>query len=426
MLNFIPAPELLLSPVGRAVDGACVNDLEFRRTRLPGTRDILIVGAGLAAMTAATHLWHAGRRDIVIVDPHDRLAARFLRRVDAIQQSVLRSPYEHHPGADGLADCEMVDFARFNWRRLTARERAEVRMAQAGQRSVVPLDVFRGFCSRVARIHDLAAAAVQAEVTQLCSVGDGFLVTTTAGQTKASHVIAAVSEEAVRAPDGWDVPDGGPVRYWDQPGALQDSEHVAVVGSGLTAAHLIRHHLGHGRCVSWVQRGRERFQCSDVEASYFRPEGRARFLAMDREGRQALIRRQRTPSVMFEFAPGLREAEADGRLTAYRDTGRLHVDVTSDGSARIRGEGSPPVTASLAVLALGTRPAALPRLQLPSGERVEVGDLRIDDRSLRAAPMGSLYVSGVLATGALGPAARNIDGHRVAAQMICADLEATA
>ena len=223
MLTFVPLPDLLLSPVGRVMEGSSVTDLNFRRTQLPRACDILIIGAGPAAIAVAAHLWHAGRRDVVIVDPRDRLGARFFGRVDTIRQTVLRSPYEHHPGADGFADCEMVDFARFNFQQLTVRERGEVRMAQAGQRSVVPLDVFRGFCARVARVHDLATTAVRATVTEVRRPGEEFLVTTTAGQTEAATVIAAVGEDTVHAPPGWEVPDRGPVEYWDQPGALRET-----------------------------------------------------------------------------------------------------------------------------------------------------------------------------------------------------------
>jgi thioredoxin reductase len=64
----------------------------------------------------------------------------------------------------------------------------------------------------------LPAGQIWAEVTALSPRSGGIVVTTTTGQTKARQVIAAVGEAPVRAPAEWQLPDAGPVSYWDHPG----------------------------------------------------------------------------------------------------------------------------------------------------------------------------------------------------------------
>ena len=129
---------------------------------------------------------------------------------------------------------------------------------------------------------------------------------------------------------------------------------------------------------------------------------------------------------MFEFSPGLHEAEAAGRLLVHRDAGRIQVRAVNEHSATVITESGYGLPVDHVILALGTHPAALPELWSHPSRRLAVDDMRIDDRSLKVADMGPLYISGAWATAALGPAARNIDGHRVAAQRICADIVAGA
>jgi len=204
MSTFIPAPELLLSPRGRIIDGRSDYDLDADGISLPKSCDIAIIGSGLAGIALATHLWHAGRRVFVLIDPFLRPAAQFFQRVDALQQTVMR----------------------------------------------------QAFCSRVAAMHEIPGKRVRAEVTALSYCPDGIMVTTTGGQTLAGRVIVAVGEAAVRAPAEWQLPASGPVSYWDCPGAPIEADRVAVIGSGLSSAHLIRLYLAQGKQVSSIQRSR--------------------------------------------------------------------------------------------------------------------------------------------------------------------------
>ncbi|HWM02867.1 MAG TPA: hypothetical protein VNP92_11080, partial [Actinophytocola sp.] len=193
-----------------------------------------------------------------------------------------------------------------------------------------------------------------------------------------------------------------------------------VVGAGLTAAHLIHNALAAGRRVHWVLRkDSERYQCSDVNASFFRAEGRARFDGVPWADRLALMGRERRASVMFEFRPMLTEAEAEGRLTVHRGA---EVASVADGAVllqdgdRVRGD--------VVTLALGTVPSIGAGL-LP-GEIVDARDgwPDLDERTLAYRRAPRVLAAGAATGMVLGPAGRNIDGHRVATARVAATVAA--
>ena len=270
---------------------------------------------------------------------------------------MLRSPYEHHPGVEGYRDCELRDFARTHWALLTPVERREIRMSQAGHRSVVPVDVFEAYCRHTAAIHGVPARlwrgvvrALDPGPEQVTVRGDGH-----AGgfEIDARYVVLCQGEERRAAPAGWwSGTRPAAVGYWDEP-PPGTAGHEVVVGAGLTSAHLIHNALARGSRVSWVLREEsERYQCSDVNASFFRAEGRARFDNVPWADRLALMRRERRASVMFEFRPELRAAEADGRLTVHRDA---EVAAVGEGEVLLAGGGR--VAGDHVWLALGTVPS---------------------------------------------------------------------
>lgn len=392
---------------------------------------MVVVGAGPAGLAAAAALWHRDVRDVVLLDADtsegrtDAPCARFFGRVDVLRQRVLRSPYEHHPGVEGFRDCELLDFARLHWGLLTPVERREIRMTQAGHRSVVPVDVFEAYCRHVALTHQVGERTWRARVRQL-RPGPGSVVVLGGGvEVRARYVVLCLGEERRLAPADWRDPsaDAAGVSYWDEP-VPGDPGRVVVVGAGLTAAHLISNALAAGREVAWVLRkARERYQCSDVNAAFFRPEGRSRFEAVSWNDRMAMMRQQRQASVMFEFRPMLRQAESVGRLTVYR--GQPVTQVTSGrGGPAVRLGSGERVAGDHVVLALGTTPSVGAGL-LPAhliGARDGWPDL--DPRTLEYARMPRVFAIGAAAGMVLGPAARNIDGHRAATARVAAAVAA--
>lgn len=406
MTIFLPSPEVLDSPRGRRL--SIIARPEPRTSDVPAHADVVVVGGGVAALRLAAALWHAGVDDVVIIDSDGRLGGRFFRRADVLGQRVLRSPYEHHPGAEGYRDCELLDFARLNWSRLTAVEKREVRMAQAGHRSVVPLDVFEAFCDHVIAVHGLGERLWRGEVLGLRPGDDEVVVHTTLGDITASSVVLCTGEERVDAPADWAAGLVDGVRYWDEP--VTDRGGVTVVvGAGLSAAHLVTNALDHGGHVHWVLRkDSEHYQCADVNASFFRTEGHAKFLSTSWTDRLALLHRERVASVMFEFRPGLEAAAADGRLVIHRGT---TVSGLRSGTVEL-GQGTA-VEGDRVLLALGTKPNIGLSLLPVETVRPRDGWPDLDGRTLAFQAAPRVHALGAATCMALGPAARNIDGHRV-------------
>lgn len=378
----------------------------------PQSADVVVVGAGPAGLAVTSALWHLGVRDVVVLDEASRPCGRFFDRVDSLRQRVLRSPYEHHPGVEGYRDCELLDFARLHWAYLTDVERREIRMAQAGHRSVVPVDVFEAYCRHVAALHGVPERRWQTRVDCVEPGPDGVVVRAADGcSVAASHVVLCLGEQRRPAPAAW-LRDGvlpAGVQYWDEPVPAGDGG-VVVVGAGLTAAHLIHNALNDGRLVDWVIRAEsERYQCADVNAQFFRAEGRARFDGKPWDERMTWMRAHRRASVMFEFQPILRQAEADGRLRVHREQ-----DVAGLEPQCVQLSNGHRVKADAIVLALGTAVSSGAPL-LPDdvvGVRDGWPDLDPQTLAYRAAPR--VFAVGAAAGMILGPAARNIDGHRVA------------
>ncbi|MGW4272004.1 FAD-dependent oxidoreductase [Streptomyces seoulensis] len=426
MTTFVPDPQLLDSPRGRAwppVPGAGPRDV---RTAPPPTADVVIVGAGPAGLATASALWHLGVHDVVLLDRDGRPCGRFFERIDMLGQRVLRSPYEHHPGVEGYRDCELLDFARLHWSRLTPVERREIRMAQAGHRSVVPVDVFEAYCRHVSTLHHVdertwraSVQAVRPTVDAVTVRADGFSVT-------APYVVLCLGEERRAAPADWWEGDAVPrgVSYWDEP-VPQDAERLVVIGAGLSAAHLVSNALTDGKRVHWIVRAaEERYQCADVNASFFRAEGRARFDGTSWEDRLALMAGQRRASVMFEFRPLMRAAEAGGRLTVHRGravTGLLPERV---GRVAVRLADGERVVADHVVLALGTTVSGGDRLLAESVCAARDGWPDLDERTLAYRNAPRVFAVGAAAGMVLGPAARNIDGHRVATARVATSVAA--
>lgn len=427
MTRFLPDPGLLDSPRHRDWPRypAPVPD---RADGPPESADVVIVGAGPAGLAVAAALWHLNVHDVVLLDRDGRPAGRFLDRIDRIDQRVLRSPYEHHPGVEGYRDCELRDFARMHWAQLTPPERREIRMSQAGHRSVVPVDVFEAYCRHVAVTHHVPDRLWPGQVGSVVPEGDRVRVRGTGAggdfAITARNVVLCQGEERRDAPGSWwDGPRPAAVGYWDEPVPTGAAREV-IVGAGLTGAHLVRNALERGHRVDWVLREEaERYQCADVNASFFRAEGRARFDSargpVPWAERLALLRGQRRASVMFEFRPQLRAAEADGLLTVHRGA---PVEGVADGTVVLAGGRR--VTGDHVTLALGTVPSIGTGL-LPAGTTGERdGWPDLDERTLAYRQAPRVFAAGAATCMVLGPAGRNIDGHRVGTARIAASVAA--
>ncbi|SDX62445.1 FAD binding domain-containing protein [Amycolatopsis xylanica] len=417
MISFVPEPHLLGSVRGRDWPGLLPSPAFADSAVPPRSADVVIAGAGPAGLAVASALWHHGIRDVVLLD-RDRPCGRFFGRIDLLRQRVLRSPYEHHPGVEGFRDCELLDFARMHWSLLSPVERNEIRMAQAGHRSVVPIDVFEAYCEHLVASHHIGERTWRQNVRDVLPSADSVSVRTDTTTVTARFAVLCMGESRREAPDGWWTGDG--VRYWDQP-MPPGAGRVIVIGAGLTAAHLVSNALADGAEVHWVIREtEERYQCADVNSKFFRPEGRARFDGVSWEDRLTLMGRFRRASIMFEFRPGFQRAEAEGRLIVHR--GRAVKAVSSGVSVEL--EDGTRVGGDLALLALGTTPSTGSEVLPDEVINARDGWADLDERTLAYRLAPRVHAVGATAGMVLGPAARNIDGHRVATARVAAAVAA--
>jgi hypothetical protein len=425
--RFIPEPRLLDSPVDRPLPSPYDGE-PARTSEVPGRARLVVIGTGVHGVCLGAHLWHGGMLvDTVLLDAEERPLDAFEHRVRSVHQRVLRSPYEHHVGAENHGDCDMLEFARAHWRYLTSTERDEIRMAQSGQRSVVPLDVFMAHARHVVSIHDLGSRRWRTSVREVEWLGPRrLLVHHARGRIEAEAVVWATGEEVRPVPADWTdhaaPPDPGSLWRLGDTLEVYDSPSV-VIGAGLTAAHVVWWLRRHGAPVTWIMRGAERYQCSDVDARYFRPEGRARFARCPRERRVDLLGEQRRASIMFEFRPALRAWEEEGSLRVLRHTPVRRIAGRDGGGVTVDvGPGQPSCGPFASVyLALGLSTALTPSL---TGCSIEswYGRPVLADETLEVRGASGAFATGPLAALSVGPASRNVDGARIAAQRIVACL----
>jgi cation diffusion facilitator CzcD-associated flavoprotein CzcO len=214
------------------------------------------------------------------------------------------------------------------------------------------------------------------------------------------------------------------VCYWDDP-LPKDARSLTVVGAGLSAAHLITNALTAGQTVQWVLRDtNERYQCADVNSKFFRAEGRARFDGVPWTDRLNLMSGERRASVMYEFRPLLEEAEADGRLTVHRGRAVTAVAAKPAGPPVVWLSGGTRVDGDLVVLALGMNVSTGTQLLPADLVGLRDGWPDLDERTLAYRNAPSVFAVGAAAGMVLGPAARNIDGHRVATARVATTIAA--
>jgi len=414
-MPFMPSPILLSSPRGRRLTGAGVREQWPPAQDLPSACRVAIIGGGPAAVALATNVFHrwGHLRDVAVIDSHGSLMGRFFARVDTLRQPVLRSPYEHHVGTHEHRDCELLDFARCRWAALTDVERGEIRMAMSGQRSVVPVDVFRAYAGHTVANHGIASRCWKSTVEQVHRDGGAWTVRHTGGTLRAERVVLAIGEQVNGLPADWVVSDR--VVRWDHFRHDRPGRMVLVSGAGLSAAHMIAELCSSGSHVVWVQRRPERYQCADVNARFFRPEGRASFRSQPIQARARSLINHRRPSIMFEFRPLLRRWAEQGCLSIHRHTTVTRIRERPDGRLLVMLSDGATRPVDQVIAAHGTSPAALP----VDGLRFVLPNLPIlDDDTLEPAGAAGLHVIGAHAGMSVGPAARNIDGMRVAARLI--------
>ncbi|QXW92827.1 FAD-dependent oxidoreductase [Rothia aeria] len=392
---FVPPGYLLDSPRERG--RVFKSGVDFRGYSVADSADpevsfdVIVIGGGLAGVNLGCSLYHTDDLKYVIVDPGEKLGMNFLSMCDSIGQNVMRSPYEHHPGCQFVHDCELIDFARINYKSLTSVEKEQVKLAIMGHRSVVPMDIFEGFVYHIIESHELEKSHIQDKAENVSLRNGIYVVSLKSGITiKGKNVVFCTGQEALDLPAGYTSP-------WDS-GILQNlksGDRFAVFGGGQTAATLAYALLKRGASVDLYHRGKSiEFRCADVPAEFFRPEGRIRYV---RDGDLKF----KKSSIMLEYKEIFDFYCRAGSLKIYPEVGVKDGLVYKCG----RELDMDMSVYKEIILCFGLVPKSFRRL-------ID-GNIDIWDIDYWCSIHDGLYVLGVGAEPILGPAAKNIDGHRV-------------
>ncbi|MFM8563306.1 MAG: FAD/NAD(P)-binding protein [Acidimicrobiia bacterium] len=363
---------------------------------------VAIVGAGPQGLTVASYLVAAGVNpdDLVVIDPGGEWMVAWRRRFAHLGIAHLRSPSVHHPHPDPYA---LANFARER-----GRQRELVHPY-----GLPTTSLFDDFCAHVISEAGLIGAVRPDAVVSVEPTG-GLRLARGAG-LQPDHVIWATNPGVESG-----LCESGTVVSWESAGSAGPGDRVAVVGGGLTAAHLVERALAAGAHVEWLTRRAIVEREFDTDPGWLGPKEMQAFGAVTDPGERA--RRVDDARGGGTVPPWIMRrvlvAERSGRLC--RRVGPVEID-PDDRSRPVVRCGGTRVDVDVVWSATGDRPcttAAAPLDQLCDELGISRQSGRPElDRSLRLS--GSVvHVAGRLAQLQLGPTAGNLAGARRAGELI--------
>lgn len=376
--------------------------------------DVVVLGAGPHGLAAACHLRIAAPKlHITVLDRDAQWLTQWRRQFAHAEIATLRSPIVHHPSPNPGDLSAFID---------------EVDLPRSGLAYDQPTTAaFDAFCrtlierSALDDPHSRKVRAVRSDGRQL-------EIDTDHGQVRARHVIVASNPNRRVVPD-WTWPllglQPGLVSY-GQDVDLRDigdltGRSVAVVGGGLTAAHLVCGAAARGANVHLLTRAPLRKQSFDTDPGWLGPKLLDDFLARSCAlERLAAARAGRPggsiPDWMHDRLGGLANSEA---LQLHEGSVVLDTEVDPDGGCRLELDAGSRIHADHLWLATGTQcdvHALRATRSLLDDVPTHDGYPLVDER-LQLGPH-PVFVMGRLAMSALGPAAGNLWGAQRAARRI--------
>jgi cation diffusion facilitator CzcD-associated flavoprotein CzcO len=356
----------------------------------------VIVGAGPQGLTTAAHLVGAGvaANDITIVDPAGQWLAGWRAAMARLGIAHLRSPSVHHPHPDPYA---LADFAR------SARRSHELHH-RYGLPSTA---LFDDFCRWVIDDAGLSDAVERGRVVEVDE--SGHLVLESGAELDADHVVWATDPGARAAASTMP----GVIDHWPEAAQPQAGATIAVVGGGLSAAHLVRAAVVAGAHVEWLVRRDPVVRDFDTDPGWLGPKEMSRFLALTdmTERLRAVIDARGGGSIPAWILDEIARDEARGLVCRRVGLVEWAPDVHQP-SVSVAAR---TVACDRVVLGLGTIPdvdadPALAALCRRTDTQI-VGGRPVLDHALRV-PGSVVHVVGRLAQLHLGPTAGNLSGAR--------------
>ncbi len=384
--------------------------------------DWLIVGGGIHGVhLAARLLGDAGvaPERLRIVDPADRLLERWRTVTGTVGMTHLRSPSVHH-----------LDLQSSSLMRFAATHRGR-RAPFAGPYNRPTLSLFNAHGAEVVKRFELDEQHLQGRAVHGEVDHDRVRVHLESGErlTTRNLLLAIGASERPAWPE-WAQLGHARIRHIFEPGFdgwRAAPETVAVIGGGLSAAHVALRLWREGHRTHLVSRHPLREQRFDSDPGWLGPKYMAGFAEVrDYARRRSIITEARhRGSVPPAVVDALRDAVGPGRIQWHEaEVADLYAGETRVGLAFTSGRTLP---VDRVLLATGFTPSR------PGGPFV---DSLIASGALPVAPCGypildsalrwheRVYVSGPLAELEIGPVARNIAGARRAGDRLVAAVKA--
>lgn len=379
--------------------------------------DWLIIGGGIhgvhLALVLRERCGFAAER-IRIVDPHDRLLARWEACTAACGMQYLRSTMVHHLAPDPY---DLLRFAQ--------RSNAEPHHFH-GRYQRPSLAIFNAHSQTLIEQHRLADITLRGRVCGLRRHANDWQVETDHGTLVAHNVILALSiGEQLRWP-AWAHTaraTGAPIYHLYEPSfdrrCITPGSTVAIIGGGISAGHAALT-FSQTANVTLVMRRPIQIAPFDSPPGWMGPKELRRFHAEpDPSRRRAMIAGARLPGTMpVELAQAVTSAAQQQRLRIMID--EVSAVIYRDGAFTL-SLNQQSLTVDTIILATGFLPQRpgqpwLDETIATVGLPIAACGYPIVGPDLQWAP--GLYVTGPLAELEIGPVARNIIGARHAGERL--------
>lgn len=381
----------------------------------------LIVGGGIHGVHLATRLILEGKVTgdrLAIIDPGERLLARWRSCTAVTGMSHLRSPAVHN-----------LDLASNGLKRFAGKDRLREVGAFATPGLRPTLELFNAHCEHI--IAKLGLHEVHRRDRALACQADDHGVRVhldQQGWVEARKVLFAIGASEQPYWPTWAQRHAKVQHIFDPAfdGWPKDpAERVAVIGGGISGAQVALRLVAAGYCVRLITRHEFRVHQFDTNPSWLRPRFSSDFdLERRASRRREIINRARhRGSIPPEIYRVLKRAIRNGSITWDRQ--EVADVIPSDDAVFVRFASGVVIETDRVLLATGYSSTR------PGGELI---DALIESAALPCAPCGypivdaslrwhtRVYVTGPLAELEIGPIARNIAGARAAGDRILAKL----